>query len=670
MKEIEGKAIEVESAVSPPSEDVAERTALSSSGEHRSTPQSIASTSAVDAQDASTASKEAPKKEAPKESPSGPPHHLPMDFRSSSNSKPNHLADLKELEDESASLSSNLEDFNAPPSSDSSMSVSLNSLSGLRPPSDDSIFHRIQRFEDASEVDLPQEAHKRPAFTGVGSVLDNKYRITHKIAEGGMGIVYGAAHTKLGKQVAIKVIAPGTLSNEESRRRFVREAKASTLLSSPHTVRVYDYNVSQWGEPYLVMEFVEGTNLNQILKKGESFDVERAVHITKQVAQSLMEAHANGLIHRDLKPSNIMLLHLKGHDDFVKIFDFGVVKFADGPDESDLTRQGVVLGTPRYMAPEQITSPRDVSYPADIFAVGLILYYMLTGEKPFGDASQDMVRISRITGKGVYLPKSLDIPHGLRSLYERMTAQDPKRRPTAEETFEQLKSIENELKSNSFSGNTTFGSHHGGFFGSTYGKLLIFLAIPLLLLGFWWMYPAKPDRTAQPNATLGASKSPVTSRSLTPTPPLSSQRDAVPTRRPEPAPPRREDTRPAPPRREDDTRPAPPRREDDTRPTPPRREVDTRPTPRIVRSNPRKSNRRKSRYMDIRVTSSPSRATVLGPEQQVLGKTPLTVKKPIHQSMTLQIKRGGFFATKLVIPAKTNRKSYNVRLREINIEVP
>lgn len=654
MNEKEGKANQIKSEVSPSSEEAAERTALSSSAENAASPPTNgASTPSMNTKDSIAAWKDNQNSDAP-------PDILPVEFRSSS-SKPNHLADLKELEDESASLSSNSEDFSPPPSSDSSMSMSINSLSGLRPPNDDSIFNRIQRFEDASEVDLPLE-NKRPAFTSVGSVLDNKYRITHKIAEGGMGIVYGAAHTKLGKQVAIKVIAPGTLSNEESRRRFVREAKASTLLSSPHTVRVYDYNVSQWGEPYLVMEFVEGTNLNQILKKGEAFDTERAVHITKQIAQSLMEAHASGLIHRDLKPSNIMLLHLKGHDDFVKIFDFGVVKFADGPEESDLTRQGVVLGTPRYMAPEQITSPKEVSYPADIFSIGLILYYMLTGEKPFGDASQDMVRISRITGKGVHLPKNLEIPPTLRSLYERMTAQDPKRRPTAEEVFEQLKSIENELKSNSFSGSTTFSPQRSGFFGSVYGKASIFLAIPVLLLGVWWFSSTKPDQPTK-GTTVASAHAPTNPRDATPNTPNPAQRGAAPAQR-NTTPERR--TEPTPERRTEPT----PRRETTENPPPPRRQVDDRPVPPTVRSHPRKSPRKKSRYTEIRVTSSPSGATVLGTDGEALGKTPLTVKKPNHQPMTLQIKRGGFFSTKLVIPAKANRKSYNVRLREINIEVP
>jgi len=320
-----------------------------------------------------------------------------------------------------------------------------------------------------------------------------------------------------------------------------------------------------------------------------------------------------------------------------------------------------VLGTPRYMAPEQITSPKEVSYPADIFSIGLILYYMLTGEKPFGDASQDMVRISRITGKGVHLPKNLEIPPTLRSLYERMTAQDPKRRPTAEEAFEQLKSIENELKSNSFSGSTTFGPHRSGFFGSVYGKASIFLTIPLLLLGVWWFSSTKQGQPTKGTtlASAGASNP----RDTKPITPIPAQRDVAPAQR-NTTPERR--TEPTPERRTEPT----PRRETTDRPTPPRREVEDRPVPPTIRSHPRKSPRKKSRYIEIRVTSSPSGATIIGPDGEALGKTPLTVKKPNHQPMTLQLKRGGFFSTKLVIPAKTNRKSYNVRLREINIEVP
>ncbi|MCB9643807.1 MAG: protein kinase [Myxococcales bacterium] len=571
------------------------------------------------------------------------------------------ISELKEREDESGSLS-NDPGFQMIDRDFRDSSISIQSLSGIRPPSDDSIFHRIQRFEDASEVDLPIEGYRRPQSTGIGSVLDNKYRITHKIAEGGMGIVYGASHTKLGKQVAIKVIAPGTLSNEESRRRFVREAKASTLLSSPHTVRVYDYNVSQWGEPYLVMEFVSGTNLNQLLKSHtEPMDPERAVHITKQIAQSLMEAHANGLIHRDLKPSNVMLMHLKGHDDFVKIFDFGVVKFADAPEESDLTRQGVVLGTPRYMAPEQITSPSTVSFPADIFSLGLILYYMLTGEKPFGDASQDMVRISRITGKSVNLPKSLDIPGALRNLYVRMTSSDANKRPNAEEVFVELKQIENELKAGTFSGSHSFNHIHGnGFFGSVYGKASIFLSFPLLLGLIWWFWsPAAPPNTITPppSRERGTSQTQKQgSDTKVPTPPVKAPSPAPQPERPRPPAPVVVPDAGATPEKE----PTPPRK------TEPSETVTVKP-PKSRRS--RRRRKRKARDREYRIVSSPSGAKVysLG---KYLGKTPLLVKKPAGQAVTYLVKRGGFITYRLLIPANASNRTYSVRLREISIEIP
>lgn len=541
-----------------------------------------------------------------------------------------------------------------------SYSHSTGSVS-ITPPNDDSVFNRIQQFSDASEVDLPLEpdgAVKAHRITGVGSILDKKYRIVDKIAEGGMGVIYGAVHIKLGKKVAIKILSPGTLTNKESHKRFIREAKASTLLASPHTVRVYDYNVSLWGEPYLVMEFISGHNLRHVLRKSGAFTAERALRVTKQIAQSLMEAHAHGLVHRDLKPSNIMLMKLKGHNDFVKIFDFGVVKFTQNTEDADLTRQGMVLGTPRYMAPEQIQTPNQVTEAADIYSLGLIYCYMLSGRKPFEEFSSDMVIFQRMKGMEVKLPKDPEITRGMRELFLRMTDKNPDRRPSADEVVGIINQLEAELKVGTFSGISALPKTSS----NTFGTVLITTLVLSLFAGIGWFAFLRPptDNNKQPTKqsnTLGktpkkvAAKTPPPVReepTEEPTQSLDAGDTPTPTKRPEPRQPE-------------------PRRD---KPKPPRR-ISKKRRVKVARVVRKRKRRRWSRKKTIRIYSIPGGARVyLEPGKKYVGKTPTNIKKLPRERVVLLIKRSGYFSKKLVIPAKKGKKRYTVRLKEISIEMP
>ena len=209
-----------------------------------------------------------------------------------------------------------------------------------------------------------------------GQVLDDRYRVIEPIGEGAMGSVFRGERLKLGRMVAIKFLND-ELSNEQSRRRFEREATAMAKLEHPHCGSVLDVGV-HGDRPYVVMELVSGRNLKDIIASGP-LPVARAVEITKQVLSGLSHAHEHGIIHRDIKPANIVLSQKSGMGDFVKILDFGLVRFQQ--DNTNLTG-GMVLGTPNYMAPEQVKgAPLDQR--VDLYACGVLLFELLTGEKPF-----------------------------------------------------------------------------------------------------------------------------------------------------------------------------------------------------------------------------------------------------------------------------------------------
>lgn len=216
----------------------------------------------------------------------------------------------------------------------------------------------------------------------VGSVLDGSYRVTRLIAEGGMGAVYQAIHLRLNKPVAIKILARQIASNDEALARFRREAEVTSRLGHPHLVQVIDFGSSESGEPYLVMECLNGEDLDQRLRRVGRLPLAAVVEITKQAASALAAAHVEGVVHRDLKPANLFLVSIPGEDDFVKILDFGVSKIKAA--RTKLTRASSVIGTPDYMSPEQATGLVDeIDHRTDQWALGCIAWEMLAGRAPF-----------------------------------------------------------------------------------------------------------------------------------------------------------------------------------------------------------------------------------------------------------------------------------------------
>ena len=208
-------------------------------------------------------------------------------------------------------------------------------------------------------------------------MLDGRYKVVEPIGEGAMGSVYRGERLKLGRAVAIKVINE-EIPNEASRKRFEREALAMAKLEHPHCASVLDVGVHV-GRPYVVMELVTGKNLKEVIKEGP-VPMMRAIDLTRQVLSGLSHAHEHGVIHRDIKPANVVLSQKSGLGDHVKILDFGLARFSS-QETSNLTT-GVVLGTPNYMAPEQIRGS-SFDHRIDLYACGVMLFELLTGSKPF-----------------------------------------------------------------------------------------------------------------------------------------------------------------------------------------------------------------------------------------------------------------------------------------------
>jgi serine/threonine-protein kinase len=235
---------------------------------------------------------------------------------------------------------------------------------------------------------MSREADKLAAASPVapGEVVAGKYRIEELVAAGGMGVVVRARHLELEQEVAIKLVLAGQRDPERV-ARFLREARAAALIQSEHVVRVFDCGRLADGMPYMVMEHLRGSDLRQLLRERGTLAVTEAVDLLLQAMLGVAEAHARGIVHRDLKPANLFCVERRGQRT-VKVLDFGISKIsASGEEDEDLTRTEVMLGSPRYMAPEQARSARDVDGRADIWSLGVILYEMLDGASPFAGPS-------------------------------------------------------------------------------------------------------------------------------------------------------------------------------------------------------------------------------------------------------------------------------------------
>jgi serine/threonine-protein kinase len=224
-----------------------------------------------------------------------------------------------------------------------------------------------------------------------GLVLQDTYKITGLLGEGGMGAVYDAMQIRLHKRVAIKVMSRDLTSNAEALNRFHREAMITSGLGHPHIVQVFDFSTMPTGQPFLAMEFLSGEDLDRRLSRVGRLDPVQMVHIVKQVASALAATHAQEIVHRDLKPANIYLLNVAGEDDFVKVLDFGISKIRAA--NTKITKASALIGTPDYMSPEQAMGMGDeVDHRTDQWALACIAWECLAGKAPFfGDSVPSML---------------------------------------------------------------------------------------------------------------------------------------------------------------------------------------------------------------------------------------------------------------------------------------
>jgi len=231
----------------------------------------------------------------------------------------------------------------------------------------------------------------------IGQIFEGKYKILRELGRGGFGMVYLAYQEPMDRYVALKVLRPGIgLSAPSAKERFLREVRIISKLRHPNTVTIHEFGETYDGGLYMTLEYVEGETLKDALKREGAFSVNRAAQLGMQIAKSLAEAHRLGIVHRDLKPANIMLTSIEGDKDFVKVLDFGVARLLD-PKTTDLTSVGLpdgereLIGTPRYMSPEQVRG-EGLSGTSDIYSLGLILYEMVAGEPAVrGDSTMALI---------------------------------------------------------------------------------------------------------------------------------------------------------------------------------------------------------------------------------------------------------------------------------------
>jgi serine/threonine-protein kinase len=266
------------------------------------------------------------------------------------------------------------------------------------------------------------------------------YRLVEKLGEGGMGEVWRAEHRMLARGAAIKVIRPSALgapSGSQAReilKRFEREAQATAALRSPHTIAVYDYGIAKDGTFHYVMELLDGFSLQTLVERFGPLPPERVVRLLRQACHSLAEAHAAGLVHRDVKPANMFVCRLGLDVDFLKVLDFGLVKMPGprGADAEELTAAGAFTGTPAYMPPE-VALGEAVDGRADIYALGCVAYWLLTGHLVFESGSSMQLVIDHVRTPPLAPSRraAQPIPEGLERIVLRCLAKDPAQRPAS-----------------------------------------------------------------------------------------------------------------------------------------------------------------------------------------------------------------------------------------------
>jgi len=265
----------------------------------------------------------------------------------------------------------------------------------------------------------------------IGEVLAGKYRVESILGAGAMGVVVAARHVQLGSPVALKFMLPEALLVSGASDRFIREARAAACLRGEHVARVTDFGTLDDGAPYIVMEYLEGSDLDAVMTARGPLSVAEAVGYVVDACEGMDEAHGAGIVHRDLKPKNLFLTRRHDGTPLIKVLDFGISKFTDASEDfhTTSTKTGAVLGSPAFISPEQIKSSKHVDARADIYALGAIVFYLLTKELPF-----DVGSIGELFGSVLYREPLLlracrpDAPAALEAVVARCLQKDPNAR--------------------------------------------------------------------------------------------------------------------------------------------------------------------------------------------------------------------------------------------------
>jgi serine/threonine protein kinase len=296
---------------------------------------------------------------------------------------------------------------------------------------------------DATVADVPIDPL-------IGRTFDGKYRLDQPLGGGGMGMVYRATHLLIDRPVAVKVLSQRFVGDETAQQRFRREARASGRVQHPNAVTVNDFGATEDGWLYIVMELLEGQTLRDLLAREAPLDPARSVSFMLQASAAVGAAHDAGLIHRDLKPANIFIEQRPNFAAVVKVLDFGVAKFAVEEHDDDyktLTQVGAIIGTPRYMSPEQCSGAAPLTPASDVYSLGIILYEMLTGAVPFSAETPLAVALKHVSEAPVP-PREVvaTIPEELERAVLHALAKEPRARPAdANEFRRELLTVAEEL---------------------------------------------------------------------------------------------------------------------------------------------------------------------------------------------------------------------------------
>lgn len=285
---------------------------------------------------------------------------------------------------------------------------------------------------DATVADVPLDPL-------IGRVFEGKYRLEERLGGGGMGTVYRATHLLIERPVAVKVLGQRFIGDQTAQQRFRREARASGRMRHPNAVMVNDFGATEDGWLYIVMELLEGQTLRDLLAREAPLDPARAVSLMLQACAAVAAAHESGLIHRDLKPANIFIEQRPNLAAVVKVLDFGVAKFAVEELDDDyqtLTQVGAIIGTPRYMSPEQCTGAAPLTPASDVYSLGIILYEMLTGAVPFSADTPLAVALKQVS-QPPRAPSEIvaATPAELERVVLHALAKDPRARPANADEF-------------------------------------------------------------------------------------------------------------------------------------------------------------------------------------------------------------------------------------------